>query len=76
MRRVRGQTRARVDDRRDEGMKCEYRGGGEARQHRNRLAFDDGETERLARLKRDAMDKNPRIAKPCDDLMGKVAGAF
>jgi hypothetical protein len=57
-------------------MKREYRGGREARQHRNRLAFDDGETERLARLKRDAMDKNPRVAKSCDDPMGKIASAF
>ena len=47
---------------------------GEARQHNERLAVDDGEAERLAGLERDAMDED--VAQLRHDAVGEITGTL
>ena len=40
------------------------------------LSADDAEAKRLARLERDAMHQNSRLAQSRDDAVRQISGAF
>ena len=72
----RRQAGARADHRRDEGVKGEDRRGRKSRQHRQRLAVEHGEAERLAGLERDAVHDDAGLAQPRHHAVRKIARAF
>src|SRR6516164_5705076 len=74
--RFRAQTGTGANQRRNEGVEGEDRRGREARQYRERLAVDNGEAQRFARLKRDTVYDYARRAEPRYHPMTEVAGAF
>ncbi len=71
-----GKAGAGADHRRDEFMEGEDRRGRESRQHRDRLAVDDREAQRLAGLERHAMDQHARRSQPRQDAIGQIARAL
>ena len=60
---LRRQAGAGADHRRDESVEGEDRRGRKSRQHRDRLAVDDREAERLAGLERDAVHEDAGLRR-------------
>ena len=75
-RRFRRQPGAGADHGRDEGMEREDRRSWEAGQHHDRFVADDAETERLARLERDAVHQYAGRAELRYDRVRQIAGAL
>ena len=73
---ARRQARHSAQDRHDHVVEGEHRRGRKSRQDHHRLAVADGETQRLARLQRDAVRNDAGLAEPRDDAMGDVARAL
>src|SRR5262249_11829739 len=70
------QSRKGADHGRHELVKGENRRGREARQHYDGLATGNGETQRLAGLKGDAVHEHARISEPGNGAVAQVTGPF
>ena len=74
--RTRWQARHPPQHRHDHVVEGEHRRGREPRQNHHRIAVADGKAQRLARLERDAVRDDARVAQPADDPMRQIAGAL